>query len=143
MHPQAAPRPPADDGITMLTGKKDKIGGAGPAIPDFLRMEPDEQAKRMQEVKGKLVSALQPTPGMIAKIGQDPTLLAGGEIRCLAVAAFPVKFSLLSLVWFIIHPSLVWLVGLPQDSKTRRSWLLLMRSQKTRARCPNTRTIKR
>ena len=79
VHPQAAPRPPAEDGITMLTGKKDKIGGAGPAIPDFLRVEPDEQTKRMQEVKGKLVSALQPTPDMISKIGQDPTLLAGGE----------------------------------------------------------------
>lgn len=63
----------------MLTGRKDNLSGGGPAIPDFLRVEPDEQAKRMQEVKGKLVSALQPTPDMIAKIGQDTTLLAGVE----------------------------------------------------------------
>ena len=61
----------------MLKGKKDQINNKGPAIPDFLRVEPDEQAKRLQEVKGKLVNALQPTPDMISKLGKDPTLLSG------------------------------------------------------------------
>lgn len=66
-----------DDGITLLTGKKDKLGGGGPSIPDFLRVEPDEQAKRMQQVKGKLVDALKPTPDMLSKLGTNPGLLSG------------------------------------------------------------------
>ena len=61
----------------MLKGKKDKIGRGGPTIPDFFRVEPDEQAKKMQEIKGKLVNALKPTPDMISKLGANPGLLSG------------------------------------------------------------------
>lgn len=63
----------------MLKGKKDKFGSGGPTIPDFFRVEPDEQAKKMQEMKGKLVTALKPTPEMIEKLGANPGLLSGGS----------------------------------------------------------------
>ena len=65
--------------MTVIKGKTDQIKNGGPSIPDFLRVEPDEQMKRLQEVKGKLVSALQPTPEMISKLGKDPTLLSGAS----------------------------------------------------------------
>jgi|LauGreSBDMM110SN_4_FD.fasta_scaffold114856_1 hypothetical protein len=66
-----------DEGMTVLRGKKDKLGSVGQAIPDFFRVEPDENSKKMQEIKGKLVTALKPTPDMIAKLGNNPGLLSG------------------------------------------------------------------
>lgn len=62
----------------MLKGKKGSgFGQGGPSIPDFLRVEPDEQTKKLEEVKGKLVNALKPTPESIAQISSNPDLLAG------------------------------------------------------------------
>jgi hypothetical protein len=66
-----------DDGLIVLKGKKDGISNSGPSIPDFMRIEPDEQAKRLQEVKGKLTEALKPTPSMINELSKNPALLAG------------------------------------------------------------------
>lgn len=58
----------------MIRAKK----GAGdrPSIPDFLRLEPDEEAKRYAAMKSDLLQKLQPTPDMITQIGKDPSLLA-------------------------------------------------------------------
>lgn len=75
---KAEPQPKTlPDGITVLTGKKDGLGRGGQTIPDFLRVEPDEQTKRLDEIKGKLVNALKPTPETVAKLGSNPDLMAG------------------------------------------------------------------
>jgi hypothetical protein len=44
--------------MTMLKGKKDVLHGNKPQIPDFLRVEPDEEEKKYQKVcmKYKAVS---------------------------------------------------------------------------------------
>jgi len=65
------------DEIPMLRGKKDAIGSGGPAIPDFMRLPPDEREQQYQKVKGQMLHALKPTPDMISKVAQDPALLAG------------------------------------------------------------------
>ncbi|KAJ9505538.1 hypothetical protein QJQ45_028048 [Haematococcus lacustris] len=41
--------------IITLTGKQAEPGRGGPAIPDFLRVEPDDMEKRMLEVCGLMV----------------------------------------------------------------------------------------
>lgn len=66
--------PPIEE-IPLIRAKKGL--GSGPVIPDFLRVEPDEQEKRFAAYKADLVKKLQPTPDTMAKIAQDPTLLAG------------------------------------------------------------------
>ncbi|GAX75486.1 hypothetical protein CEUSTIGMA_g2929.t1 [Chlamydomonas eustigma] len=71
-------RPP-EDGLIVLKGRKDGISNVGPSIPDFMRVEPDEQAKRLQEVKGKLTEALKPTPTMINQLSKNPALMAAFE----------------------------------------------------------------
>ncbi|KAJ9509529.1 hypothetical protein QJQ45_001979 [Haematococcus lacustris] len=63
--------------IITLTGRQAEPGRGGPAIPDFLRVEPDEREKRMLEVKSKLASALQPTPDMIQAIQSNQELVRG------------------------------------------------------------------
>lgn len=65
------------DGITTLKGKKGGLGG--PRIPDFMRVEPDEEQKRMDEMKGKLMEALKPTRELIDGIGQNPALASSFE----------------------------------------------------------------
>ncbi|GFH17112.1 STI1 domain-containing protein [Haematococcus lacustris] len=67
--------------IITLTGKQAEPGRGGPAIPDFLRVEPDEMEKRMLEVKSKLASALQPTPDMIQAIQSNQELVRGFDDR--------------------------------------------------------------
>ncbi|GLI68960.1 hypothetical protein VaNZ11_013488 [Volvox africanus] len=65
--------PPVEE-IPMIRAKTGL--GSGPVIPDFLRIEPDEQQKRFQAMKADLVDKLKPTPDTIAKIGQDQSFLA-------------------------------------------------------------------
>ncbi len=86
-----------DDGVTILTGKKDKLGGNSVPIPEFMRLEPDEQAKRMEQVKGKLVDALKPNANMVEKIGKDPQLMSGE--RCLFFGGVAEDF-IRSLLYF-------------------------------------------
>ncbi|GIL72911.1 hypothetical protein Vretimale_4563 [Volvox reticuliferus] len=74
--PVAEPKkvePPVEE-IPMIRAKAGL--GSGPMIPDFLRVEPDEQQKRFQAMKADLVDKLKPTPDTITKIGQDQSLLA-------------------------------------------------------------------
>lgn len=47
------------------------------AIPDFLRVPPDEQEQRMAAMKSQLLSALQPTPDTLSAVSHDSTLMAG------------------------------------------------------------------
>ena len=61
----------------MLRGKKDAMGKA--SIPDFMKVEPDEQSKKLQEMKSKLVTALAPTQESIAGIASNPELMAGAR----------------------------------------------------------------
>ena len=61
--------------MPFLKGKKG--GVSGPQIPDFLRVEPDEQEKRYAAMKGELVDKLKPTPDMMSKVASDPTLITG------------------------------------------------------------------
>lgn len=76
--PQPKVNRPAVEEITVLQGRKGGgFGQGGPSIPDFLRVEPDEQTKKLEEVKGKLVNALKPTPESIAQISSNPDLQAG------------------------------------------------------------------
>lgn len=62
--------------MPFLKGKKGGVG-SGPQIPDFLRVEPDEQEKRYAAMKGELVDKLKPTPDMMSKVASDPTLITG------------------------------------------------------------------
>ncbi|GLC35783.1 hypothetical protein PLESTB_000493800 [Pleodorina starrii] len=73
--PPAEPKKPAEEEIPMIRAKKG-VGGGGPVIPDFLRVEPDEQEKRYIAMKADLLDKLKPTPDTVSKIGQDPALLA-------------------------------------------------------------------
>ncbi|EFJ42953.1 hypothetical protein VOLCADRAFT_96874 [Volvox carteri f. nagariensis] len=70
---QKKTQPPVEE-IPMIRAKKGV--GNGPVIPDFLRVEPDEQEKRYMAMKADLVEKLKPTPDVMTKIGQDPGLLA-------------------------------------------------------------------
>ncbi len=47
------------------------------AIPDFLRVQPDEQEQRYAQMRTQLVEALKPNQETVSQIAQDPTLLAG------------------------------------------------------------------
>ncbi|KAG1671825.1 hypothetical protein FOA52_000202 [Chlamydomonas sp. UWO 241] len=79
---KAAPKPKqaADDGITVLRGKKaGGLGGGGPAIPHFLRVEPDEQAKQMEKMKGELIASLKPDEETIKGITSNAELMAAFE----------------------------------------------------------------
>lgn len=69
-----------DDDIPMLRGAKGPAGLGAKAIPDFLRVEPDEQEKRYNAFKQELVEKLKPTPETIGDITKDPTLLAGAGV---------------------------------------------------------------
>ncbi|GFR41278.1 hypothetical protein Agub_g1953 [Astrephomene gubernaculifera] len=62
--------------IPMIRAKQPHAG-SGPAIPDFLRVEPDEYEKRYAAAKADLLDKLKPSPDVVSKIGQDPQLLAG------------------------------------------------------------------
>mmetsp|Transcript_9278 Transcript_9278/g.22994 ORF Transcript_9278/g.22994 Transcript_9278/m.22994 type:complete len:213 (-) Transcript_9278:72-710(-) len=76
----ATAKAPDDDGIPLLKGKKAALGGGtGAKVPDFMRVEPDEAAKQYEQVRGKLVEALKPTPDMVEGIMRNPDLLAGFE----------------------------------------------------------------
>lgn len=48
-----------------------------PCIPDFLKLEPDEQHKQYEAFKTKLVDVLKPTPDTVAEISSNPLLAAG------------------------------------------------------------------
>ncbi len=54
-----------DEGITVLKGRKDALGGqqGGKAIPDFLRVEPDEQELKYKEVRAPAGVCLSPAAG--------------------------------------------------------------------------------
>ncbi|KAG2443035.1 hypothetical protein HYH02_009450 [Chlamydomonas schloesseri] len=75
--PAAESKPPEKDveEIPMLRAKP-KTVGSGPDIPDFMRLEPDEQAKMYETYKSELVNKLKPTPDMVSAIGKDPELLS-------------------------------------------------------------------
>eukprot|EP00955_Chlamydomonas_euryale_P020078 213604-Chlamydomonas_euryale.AAC.21 len=77
--PQARTTTVPDEGIPALTGKKLGIGSSGKAIPDFMRVEPDEQTKRMQEAKSKLIDALKPTKETIDDLQTKPGLMSSFE----------------------------------------------------------------
>lgn len=49
----------------------------GPRIPDFFKLEPDEQTRQYKKVKDELINALRPTPDRMAKVMNQPDLLAG------------------------------------------------------------------
>ncbi|KXZ56702.1 hypothetical protein GPECTOR_1g632 [Gonium pectorale] len=68
------PTASAREEIPMIRAKQPHTGG--PAIPDFLRVEPDEQERRYMAMKNELIEKLKPTPDMVSQIGQDPSLLA-------------------------------------------------------------------
>ncbi|PNW84998.1 hypothetical protein CHLRE_03g167500v5 [Chlamydomonas reinhardtii] len=75
--PAGESKPPekAVEEIPMLRAKP-KAVGSGPDIPDFMRVEPDEQAKMYDVYKSELVNKLKPTPDMVSAIGKDPELLS-------------------------------------------------------------------
>lgn len=47
------------------------------AIPEFLKLKPDEDAIKYAQAKQQLVDALKPTPDMINTLTQNPELLSG------------------------------------------------------------------
>jgi len=62
--------------IPTLVGKK-YANVKDAHIPDFMRVEPDEEAKKLGEVKQKLVDALKPTPELMKGVAADENLMAG------------------------------------------------------------------
>lgn len=64
--------------------KAKQTGGlrAGPQIPDFLRVEPDELEKRYAAMRQDLVQKLTPTPDTVAQVASDPMLLSGEAPCC-------------------------------------------------------------
>jgi hypothetical protein len=46
----AAKKDPQEEDVIVLKGKKDVISGATPQIPDFMRVQPDENDKRLLQV---------------------------------------------------------------------------------------------
>jgi len=48
-------------------------------VPDFMRLQPTEEQKRIEAYKAHLVSALQPTPETVAAVNKDSTLMSGGQ----------------------------------------------------------------
>ena len=48
--------------------------GAGPTIPDFLKVEPD---KRAGAIKEHIVDVMKPTPDLLNQVQANPALLAG------------------------------------------------------------------
>jgi hypothetical protein len=41
-----------EEDVVVLKGKKDVISGAAPQIPEFMRVQPDEDDKRLLQVRG-------------------------------------------------------------------------------------------
>lgn len=70
--PSPIPKESAGEEMPVLrarTGEK--------SIPDFLRLDPSEEQKKLNEVKDGLFKALKPTQETLASVMQDPVLLAG------------------------------------------------------------------
>lgn len=65
-----APRTAADD-IPVLRATRAPPPGAGPQIPDFLRVQPDEQAKQYQAVINDLTERLKPTEETVQEVMQN------------------------------------------------------------------------
>lgn len=42
---------PASSDIPMLVGKKQAMGSGASKVPDFMRVEPDEQEKKYEQVR--------------------------------------------------------------------------------------------
>ena len=53
----------------------------GPSIPDFMRVPEDENSKKAEALKQKLVEELKPTPDMINQVMGNSALLAGRSQR--------------------------------------------------------------
>lgn len=53
--------------MPLLKAKK-KAAGAGPDIPDFLRVKPDEHELRLQKQKAELLDQLKPTQDSVAQV---------------------------------------------------------------------------
>lgn len=52
------------------------IGSGGPAIPDFMRIQPDEQALKYQAMKSQMLEALKPDESMVMDMAKDGALVA-------------------------------------------------------------------
>ncbi|KAG2499293.1 hypothetical protein HYH03_002871 [Edaphochlamys debaryana] len=70
---------PADDIPLIKPRQQPPAAGSGPAIPDFLRVEPSEEQQRYEAMKQQLLDTLKPTPDMVQKVGSQPQLMAGFE----------------------------------------------------------------
>lgn len=62
----------------MIRAKQPAQPGGGPAIPDFLRVEPDEQEIRYRALRQEMLDKLKPTPDTVADISKNPELLGCG-----------------------------------------------------------------
>ncbi|PNH05798.1 Hsc70-interacting protein [Tetrabaena socialis] len=73
--PKQRPKPAvkAAPEIPMIRAKQG-LGG-GPLIPDFLRVEPDEQEKRFAAMKADLIEKLKPNQDTVAQIAKDPAMM--------------------------------------------------------------------
>lgn len=62
----------------MIRAKQPPQPGGGPAIPDFMRVEPDEQELRYRALRQEMLDKLKPTPDTVADISKNPELLGCG-----------------------------------------------------------------
>lgn len=73
--PKPKPQEEAVEEIPMIRAKQAGGPATGPAIPDFLRVQPDDDEKKYAAMKKELLDKLKPTPDVVNQIAGNADLL--------------------------------------------------------------------